>query len=228
MARLLQKPYVRETVIAIVVFIMLLFTATNVNANLGQIYLKFTIGVLILLIIQNDKLDITFMKKSGRFFQSLLQGFGGWVILLIISSLVTGIGVFAVINIIGAATPILAKSQIANFIVFAALIPFAETQLWARMLEFFGDVLKIRIDKQALRKPSFWILVGILSLAFMAFHLTAKGVASTAILVVVFIMMVISLAMIAFYGETIQANILHWIANGTAAYLLIFVGGGVI
>ncbi len=229
------KHYVKEITLTILTFMWLLFVATNVNITLGQTYLQFAVGSLVLLIIGitifDKKLSITFQKESGGTFRAILWGFGGWIVLLI-SSIVAlrfidpaNANVAAIIGLMGATTPALATSKIANLITFGIAIAFIETQLWARLMEFFGDLFHITINKQLLRKIGGLFLIGILSLAFVFFHLTAKGITNTSALVIVFVMMVISLIMVAIFGETRQAVFLHIWANIVASYLMLFASG---
>ncbi len=229
------KPYVREITITIITFMWLLFVATNVNVTLGQTYLQFAAGSLILLIIGitifNKTLTITWQKQRGGTFKAILWGLGGWIALLIASIVALRFispahaNITAIIGLMGATTPALATSKIANLLTFGIAIAFIETNLWARLLEFFGDLFHITINKQLLRKIGGLFLIGILSLAFVLFHLTAKGITNAPALVIVFIMMVISLIMIAIFGETRQAVYMHIAANTVASYLMLFATG---
>lgn len=214
-------------------FVWLLFVATNVNITLGNIYLQFAVGCFVLLIIGitifDRTLTISWQKENnGGNFKALLWGVGGWIVLLIASVITLrfidpqNASIAAVMGLLGASTPALAQSKIANLITFGIAIAFIETQLWGRMLEFFSDFFKLNISKQSLRKIGYIILIVILSLAFMLFHLTAKGVANTSSLIVVFIMMAISLVMISIFGETRQAVFLHLVANTVASWLMLF------
>ncbi len=230
------KNYVKEITITIVTFMWLLFVATNVNVMLGQIYLQFAAGSLLLLIIGitifDKTLTITWQKRPGGTFKAIIWGFGGWILLLVISILIlkfvdpSKASIAGIMGILGATTPALATSKIANLLTFGFAIAYIETQLWARLLEFFGDLFHITINKQSLRKVGMIVLIGLLSLSFLFFHLTAKGITNTSALVVVFIMMTISLVMVAVFGETRQAVFMHIWANAVASYLMLFVING--
>lgn len=229
----MQKPYyLKEIILTIIVYIWLLFVATNVNITLGQTYLHFTLGSLALLIIGvsifDKKIHITFQKKPGGNFTAILWGMAGWIILLISSVFVlrfidpSQATITAVIGLLGATTPALATSKIANLITFGIAIAYIETQLWARLKEFFADVLHIDISKRNITSMGVLVLIVILSLMFVFFHLTAKGITNAAALVVVFIMMAISLLMVVYFGETRQAVYLHIWANTIASYIMLF------
>ena len=229
------KPYVKEIILTVVCFIWLLFVATNVNMVLGQTYLHFTVGCLILLIIGvtifDKKLSITFAKTPGKTFRAILIGFGGWIILLVVSVFVlrfidpSKASISAVIGLMGATTPALATSKIANLITFGVAIAYVETVLWSRMLEFFSDIFKLPVNKSSLKKPGFLILIGILSFVFVMFHVTAKGLTNIPALVIVFIMMLISLLLVTYHGESRQAVYLHIFANTIASYLMLYALG---
>jgi len=225
--------HLKEIVISVICFFWLLFVATNVNIILGQTYVSFVLGGLALLIIgitvYDKRLQITFAKtEKGGWLNAMLWGAGGWAVLLVISSFVmkyvtpTQASISSIMRLLGASTPALAQSKVANLITFGFAIAYVETQLWARAMEFIADVFKINISSQNKWKIKVLILIGILAGAFVLFHLTAKGITNAPALWVVFIMMVISLIMTVHFQETRQAVFLHIFANTTAAYLLLF------
>lgn len=226
------KNYVREITLTIITFIWLLFVATNVNVTLGQTYLQFAVGSLVLLIIGitifDKKLHITFQKEPGGTFKAILWGIGAWIILLVSSVLVlkfvdpANASIAAVMGLLGASTPALATSKIANLVTFGFAIAFIETQLWGRFMEFFADLFHINLNKQSLKQIGLLFIIVILSLLFLVFHLTAKGITNTSALIVVFIMMLISLIMVAAFGETRQAVFMHVTANTVASWLMLF------
>jgi len=202
----MRKPYIKEIIFTIIVAVWLLFVATNVNIQLGNTYLHFAWISIVLLIIGitifDKKLHITFQKSPGGNFKAILWGLGGWIGLLIASIVVLRFispeqaNIGAVIGLMGATTPALATSKIANLLTFGVAIAYIETVLWARALEFFGDFFHIDMSKRSIRTLALLFLIGILALAFVFFQLTAKGLTNTPALVIVFIMMVISLIMV--------------------------------
>jgi len=229
---MVQKNYLKEIIFTVITFLWLLFVATNVNPSLGQTYLQFTLGSLALLIIGITVFDknirITFQKSSGGYLNAILVGLGGWIVLLIASVIVlrfvdpANATLASVLRILGATTPALATSKIANLLTFGVAVAFIETVLWGRLMEFFGDILHLDINRSGIKKLSTIFLMGVLSLVFVLFHLTAKGLTNLPSLIVVFVMMNISLLMVAYYGEIRQAVFLHIWANVIASYLILF------
>ena len=227
-----HKPYLKEIVILVMCFAWLLFVATNVNIQLGQTYLQFTAGCLILLIIGvtifDKNLHITFQKQPGGNLKAIMIGFAGWIALLIASIITlrfidpSKANVASIIGLLGATTPALATSKIANLITFGGAVAFIETQLWARMMEFMSDLFGIQLNRKNLLTIGVITIIGVLSFAFLMFHLTAKGITNAPALIIVFIMMAISLGMVVIFGETRQAVYLHIIANSVASYLMLF------
>ena len=133
----------------------------------------------------------------------------------------------SVLGLMGATTPALATSKIANLLTFGVAVAYIETQLWGRAMEFIADLFNIDISERSVRRifSAFMVLVVVLALAFVFFHLTAKGITNAPALAVVFIMMVISLIFVGWFGETRQAVYLHMWANTVAAYLILFAVG---
>jgi len=232
----MNRPYYfKEIVLTFISFLWLLFVATNVNVTLGQTYLWFVGGIFFLIIIDqtifNKNIQITFQKSPGGTLSALLMAFGGWITLIIASIFVmkfiepTKANLSSVISLMGATTPALATSKIANLLTFGIAVAFVETQLWSRALEFFSDLFNIPVNKSSLKKFKFLFLIGILSLVFVLFHLTAKGITNIPSLAIVFVMMLISLIMVAWTEETRSAVFMHIFANTIASYIMLFATG---
>lgn len=231
------RNYMKEIILTILVAGWLLFVATNVNTQLGQIYLHFTWISLALLIIGitifDKKIHITFQKNPGGQLKAILWGLGGWITLLISSVIILSFvdpaqaNIASVIKLMGATTPALANSKIANWLTFGIAVAYIETQLWSRAMEFIADIFHIDISGKSARRifSALMVLIVILALAFVFFHLTAKGITNIPSLVIVFLMMMISLIMVAIFGETRQAVYLHIWANSVASYLILFATG---
>jgi hypothetical protein len=229
-----KENYIQEIILTLLAYVWLLFVATNVNVTLGQTYLSFALGSLALLIITatvfDKKVQITFQKQPGGTLKAILVAIGGWFVLLILSIVIlkfvspSQATVGAIINLLGTTTPALAQSKVANFLTFGVVIAFIETSLWARGLEFTADLFGVDINKKGIVKifTFLFLLVLIFAFVFALFHLTAKGITNLPSLIIVFVMMVISLAMVCIYEETRQAVYMHIFANSVASWLILF------
>lgn len=216
--------YKTEIILSTLAFVWMLFTATNINQPLGTIYTGFIIGSFSLLIIAriffNKKLDITFSNGRVSTPKALLGGVTGWIILMIIQSIVYKAQ--SIIQLLGATALTLADSKIANFITFGIVIAYIETTLWARLDELFSDAFGLKMNRESLTKFGTLFLIGALSFTFMAFHITAKGIKNSAVLFVVFFMMLISLILVHYYQETKSAVLLHILANSIGSWYMFF------
>jgi len=226
------KPYMTEIFLSILAFLWLWFVLTNANPNLGNVYLWAAgIGLFLLLInilVFDKGVRVTFQKKKGGHLEAFFAGAVGWVILLVSSFVILKVvepakATFgSIISSTNAANPAFSNSVIVNWITVSFAIGYTETQLFARLLEFFADKFNIPINRRTKYVLAFVILVILLCVLFIVYHLTAKGIEALASLTVVAIMMAISLFMVAhFEGETRQAVWMHIIANGVAGFLLI-------
>lgn len=230
------KPYMTEITLSVIAFIWLWFVLTNANPNLGNAYLwagGISLFLLLINILVFDKgVRVTYQKKSGGHVEAFIAGAVGWVILLITSFVILKFvepakATFgAIMSSLNSANPAFSNSIIVNWITVSFAIGYTETQLFARLMEFIADRLKIPINRRSRMLTAFVILIVALSILFLVFHITAKGVEAVASLVVVGIMMGLSLFMVAYYdGETRQAVWMHIIANGVAGALLVMSGG---
>ena len=228
------QPYLKEIILSVVTLIWILFVATNVDQTLGIIYHEFLVIGLLLLIIATfvfkDKSVITFQAQPGGTLKALLIGFIGWIALIFTSVLALQIidpahaTLASVLTLMGATTPALANSKWANWFTFSLAVPYAETQLWARMTEFFADVFHINITSRRIG-GGLLVLLLVMSIGFAIFHLTAKGVTNAPALAIVAIMMLISLIIIIWQQETRAAVYMHMVANGIASYISLFSTG---
>jgi hypothetical protein len=228
--------YKSEVIISVFLFVYLLFTLTNVNSNLGNAYLWF-LGISVILLLINilvfDKdVRITFQKEKGKWLNVIFAGIIAWVAVLVTSFVVFKVvnpeqaNFASIISSFGAANPAFSSSKILNWFTVSFAIGFSETNFFAgRILEFVADLLRIPLSKNNLKNLKFVMLAISLGVLFAFFHATAKGVAATNSLIVVAIMMIISIFMVAYYGETRQAIAMHVISNGVAGIMLLMAGG---
>lgn len=229
------KNYMPEIVLTIISFIFLWFIATNVNSNLGLVML-WALGIsffllLINILIFDKSVRVTFQKEKGKWLEAIFSGLVGYGIVLIASYVIFNVwgdkqSLYSVMKSFGATNPAFANSVIINFIALGFLIPFAETNLFSRLLEWIADMFNIPINKDNMFNIKTLFLIISLGILFAIFHTTAKGVGSTASLILVGVMMVVSLFLIILKdGETRSAIFLHIFANGIAAAIFLVQGG---
>jgi hypothetical protein len=236
---MLKQNYVKEISLTLLALVWFLFAATNVNTQLGTIYSAFALASGILLVIGiaifDKSIHITFQKSPGGTLQAIFVGFMGWIALMVASVAVlkiadpTSASLGSVLSLLGATTPALSTSVVANFITFGIVIAFIETQLWARGLEFVADVFNIPLEKKGITKvfTALMVLIIILAIVFILFHLTSKNLSGPS-LIIVGIMMVVSMIMVVWFGETRQAVWTHIISNSVASYILLTGAGSII
>lgn len=199
-----------------------LFIAVNVNQTLGLIYTGFSLAAAIF-ILTDSKRSVPLKKESDSLFGSIAIGAVAYGVLVVIGTYIIIPGVQKVIDLLGATTPALAGSQFFNNLTFALAVPIAETYLFFIVgLDLFSDLANLRVDKTSLANVKYWIFLIIISLAFMFFHLTAKGITNAPILALVFFMSVISLVLITIFKRGNDALWFHIISNS----IPILLGGG--
>jgi len=111
-------------------------------------------------------------------------------------------------------TPALTGNAFISLAVWGILIPIVETDLFfGRVFEFISDKLKINISFRSLKT---WAIIGLVAGIFTIFHITAKGITNDSALLLTFIFGVMSMGMVVYFGQTIEAKIFHVIANSTA------------
>lgn len=224
------KNYLTEIVLIVVSFFLWLFITTNSDVALGTTYLQFLFGssilLLITLLVFDKHVDVTVKKTNKSWLEEGFYGAGGWVVLLAASFFImkfvdpTKASWGAIMSSLNAANPIFANSVIINFVAIALLIPITETIVWARGAEFFGDLFNIKINNNSKMAIGFIGLVAFFSTLFAIFHATAKNLVFSQ-LVIVFVMMAITLYLIAIReGDMRAAIIMHILANGVAFILI--------
>jgi hypothetical protein len=201
------------------------FVAINVNPSLGFTYLG--LSSIALFMYLTDKKKSLKIDKDGKWIGAIFAGVLTYVIFILVSpyiiSILESVNVGGIIKLLGASTPALATSKVLNFLTFGLFIAFVETQLWARLIDFFGN--RIKMGKTALFNFMAWAFILAFSFAFLLFHVTSKGITSNSALLLVFLFMVTSFVLMFIFRETKQSIIFHIVANSIAAYAIFFGGG---
>lgn len=212
-----------EIVLSVLCLVWFLFVNINVNPTLGQIYIGFTVGALLLYLFDEKK--TIQLDKDGKWLEAIMTAGIVYVAFIIGTSLLTPlfekIPVGEMIKLLAATAPALAASKILNIITFSVPIAYVETQFWVRLVDFFASRLKINTDKRALFTIAGIALISVFAFGFLMYHVTAKGLENNVALMLVFVMMLVSLVLAFWKRESKQAILFHIIAN-TVASLAIF------
>lgn len=206
----------QETEQALIVtnVMFLLFAATNVNYQLGIIFVAMMIasGVFMLM---DPRRTIPLRKDSQSIFGSLMGAGLGYVVLIIASTTLIIPGVNKLILLLSSTTPVLATSVLANNIIFILAVPLAESLLFFAVLpDVFANIIQVDVNRRNLLNIKMWIMFFVIATAFALFHLTAKGLTAFDSLVVVWFMAIISLVLVAWNESYESAVLFHVIANG--------------
>lgn len=193
-----------------------LFTSVNINSSLGLTYVAFALTSAIFILFDVTR-DIRFRKQNDTLFGALIVGAFAYVGLILMSSYIIVPGVNKVLELLGSTTPVLATNVFLQKITFGVGVPIVETTFFfAVALDFLANIFSVNIKRESLTKMKTWLLIFGISIAFLLFHLTSKGISDVSTLVIVFFMAVISVGL-TIYRESYEAAIyFHIIANMSA------------
>ena len=196
------------------------FNATNVNPTLGHIYVAFILIAAVFLMLDPKRsihLKSRYNESTGL---AIMKGAVGYIILILVGGYIIVPGINAIRAALSATTPLLATNPLINNITFGGAVPIAETiVLFAVALDLIASFTNTEIGRQSLTKLKTWGIVIGLSLVFMIFHLTSKGVSNVSTLAVVFFMAIISFILILWDESYESALWFHIIANLSALLL---------
>lgn len=214
-----RRVLVELGIISIISF-ALFFISTNVNPQLGTIYQGLAIlGIVLTLIdISYGKKEIFMINRSIPWGKALLISIGAYVVLIFGSYIATGLAeaipLKELLGLLGATAPIFSQSPSINFMIFAIIIPIIETYvIFGAAIDIFSSMFKISPTRQNLFSTKLMVIIIIISLAFLIFHTSAKGLENEAALILVGIMGFISCLLIIWYNEYRIAILLHIEAN---------------
>ena len=208
--------------LAIVGFIsyFLFFVSTNVNPMLGNIYQGLASLGLILAIV-----DITYGRKTLGLInrriswsKAFLISLVAYVVLIATSFFVAGfakaIPLTELLSLLGASAPIFSASSSINFLIFAIVIPYIETYvIFCIAIDLFSTMFKITPNRKNIFKTGLVILIIAITIAFLLFHVNAKGIENESALILVGIMGLISCVLIVWFEEFRIAILFHCICN---------------
>jgi len=210
------------------VVILLLFMLLNFDPKMGQIFALMALASVSLYLI-DKRISYPIEKYPKEKFKSIVYGVGGYFLFIIISTLLLQflkfadiVGIRSTINFFSEYlstffsqySPALVDSPILTFIGWGILIPITETILFfGRLFEAFVDFWKINVKINSI---STWLVMMMTSAVFTLFHLSAKGIANNAALLMVFLFGMVSLYFVVIRSQLIEAITIHIIANSIA------------
>ena len=207
-----------------VLSIYLFFVTTNVNPQLGLIYNGLAILSIGLIIADQlfGKRTIKLINRNVSWGKALLWGIGGYIALIasvqLTSLLAEFIPLTEILSLLGASAPVFSNSALINFFTFGGVIAFLETYaLFIALPDLMASIFNIEISKRNILNPKVLTLITAISTIFLLLHVTAKGIGSEAILILVFLMAFISLVITFMTNDSRPALILHIVANSIAA-----------
>lgn len=233
MAKLFE---IEDYVITIVVALFLFFAFDD---TIGTAYGLIILADLILFYINIDSKAHKFIpveKPNNNRFYSLMWAVTAYVIFIFFSNyLRLQLGPQAVdqsafeaipsiFASIFATTPILYGSTYLKLAVWGILIPFVETRAFFRTFyQWFLDLANVSSPKDifSLSAQISALAVGIL---FALFHIGALGITNNEALIVSAVFGYVSILMIIYFGQVIEALFLHVINNTIATMSLLSIG----
>ena len=195
--------------------VVLIFLLINYNMPLATIYVAMVLlGAMMYLVpIQFNLFKwIPIVKQNGSLLMKIIVGaaFGYGFIQIYQSFTATPMAAIF-------ATTIFGQSEILTKLVYSGLIPPIETVF------FFVTILvwwawKIGDNVHAVSPFSVTgiKLMGMFGAVFVLFHATAKGIENTPDLFMTFVFGALSIGMVLYFQEAIQAIIMHVVVNASA------------
>jgi hypothetical protein len=195
------------------------FAATNINPTLGTIYSIFALASAVFLIL-DPKRDVQFRKDGDSLLGSIAVGAFAYLGLLLVGGLIIIPGINKIIALLSATTPVLATSVFFNNITFGVAVPITETFFFFIVVyDVLASWMNVEISWNNITNPRLIALIGVISFAFMIFHLTSKGVENIAILGLVFVMGLISLLLVTYFKTGEKATWFHIVSNSASLFI---------
>jgi len=224
--------------IFLLLFAFLGFAAVNISSTVAVTYVVFlSLSFTYWLFDKKHSLPLSDPKSSWLTASAI--GLFVYVIFILTAPLLLKlfqpvIDTLFVMKLIGATTPVFANSKIFMIMTYC-VIAFIETLcIFVVIPEMIFDYFKIQpkklksiisFDREGIIVKIVWVAV---SIFFYYLHFTAKGIENSAALFLVFLMALVSIGMVLYFGEGKQAAMFHFFANFIASMaifgLLSFLG----
>lgn len=207
---------------------LLLFTMLNFDPAMSSVF--FAILILGAIVIFSDKkVEIHLEKPGNNRLKSVAIAIGAYVAFMCISllflgltklggplSLSTSIKIYAewIGSLMAQFSPALVDNPFLVLISWGLIIPVAETfTFFNSFFEWFCEVFKVNLSRPGFKV---WLIMLLTSAIFTLFHITAKGLENNAGLLMTFIFGFVSMILVLFTGQVLEAIILHIITNSTS------------
>lgn len=224
----------------IIVNVLLLFLLINFNLQIGTIYAIMAIIDWVAYYIALDKSAFKFFpieKDKTRRLTNIAWAMGSYVFFIFAVSAITSrmqsapaIGALSPFEYVSSliagtfsATPILYGSKYLKLLVWGLIIPIIETRF------FFRTLLQWGLKSANIYPKKFFSLQTAMICAFFAaiftvFHIVAKGITNNSSLMVTFLFGFISVGLVLYFKEAVQAIMLHVITNTIATMQQLGIG----
>lgn len=204
--------------------VFMIFSAVNVNQALGFTFSIFALASGVFILLDSDR-TIPLRQPSQPWLGSILGGVLGYIILITIGGYILVPGIDKIVALLQSTTPVLSNSVGLNKLIFGVAVPCIESIFFFAVLADLGsNFLNTKVRRENLFRFKTWILIFSISLIFMLFHLTSKGVTAYSALGLVFFMSIISMILVYWFESYESAVYFHIIANSIAIGLIPFLG----
>ena len=207
-----------------IISFFLFFVSTSVNPVLGGIYQGLALlGIVLAIVdISYGRRSLNFINPKIAWMKALLISGVAYLVLVFSTHLASGLAksipLTEILSLLGATAPIFSQSPSINFIIFAIVIPIIETYvIFCIAIDLFGSMFKMDLSKKGLFTTKVMSLIILISLAFLLFHVQAKGIENEASLILVGIMAFISCVLVIWFQEFRVSILLHIWANVIAS-----------
>ena len=227
---------IRDETVFSILLILFLFLSVNFDPNVGFLFTLILLGDFMWFMFDKN-IELPFERdptSPETRLVGIILGIGlGLSFITFGNILLNFLGVTqSFVNFFGATTPPLQSSVTVTFVTWAFLIPAVETPFFfGRLLERTLDFVTSRLGMAASKKfdvTNFgtWWAILIVSGLFMLFHLAAKGISNTDLLIVTFVFGIVSCWVSLYFRQLRENVIMHATVNTLSVYKTL--GGKVI
>jgi hypothetical protein len=231
--------------------IITVFLLINFNPVIGQVYIAMMVmgGVALVYFVVSGRTPFysrNFIKKSNNWLTTIFLVAVAVIAFQVISSFAFGAFNISSQNVfknVQASAPVFSDNPILQFFTFGGLIPNIETLTFFVLLLDVVALTFIGSGNLQLFNINTYVLIILISAAFTIFHLTSKSGLGQAYFVQTFIFAAISIILVLYTGQALEAVLFHTVVNSWASINLLktidtaalmsssiiyFIGGGVL